>query len=41
MNDCAMTMSYKDHEVWRCEKKGFEAVRGPITDPYRVQILSR
>lgn len=41
MNDCAMTVSYKDQEVWHCEKKGIEAVRGPIDDPYRVQILSR
>jgi hypothetical protein len=41
MNDCAMTVSYKDQEVWRVEKKGFDAVRGPIDDPYRVQILSR
>lgn len=41
MNDCAMTVSYKDQEVWRTEKKGFESVRGPIDDPYRVQVLDR
>ena len=41
MNDCAMAVSYKNQEVWHCEKKGFESVRGPIDDPYRVQILSR
>jgi hypothetical protein len=40
MNDCAMTVKYKDQEVWQCEKKGFEAVRGPIDDVYRVQVLS-
>lgn len=39
MNDCAMTVSYKDQEVWHCEKKGPLAVTGPITDPYRVQVL--
>ena len=33
--------SYKNQEVWRSEKKGVEALRGPIDDPYRVQILGR
>jgi|SRR5579863_6393813 len=41
MNDCAMTVSYKDHEVWHCEKKGPLAVTGPITDTYKVQVLRR
>src|SRR5579872_5545465 len=41
MNDCAMTASYKDQEVWHCEKKGPKAVTGPITDPYKVQVLRR
>jgi hypothetical protein len=41
MNDCGVTVRHKDQEVWHCEVKGFEAIRGPITDPYRVQILSR
>jgi len=41
MNDCGMTVSYKDQEVWHCEKKGPLAVTGPITDPYKVQILRR
>ncbi|HEY2252578.1 MAG TPA: hypothetical protein VGH74_16005, partial [Planctomycetaceae bacterium] len=41
MNDCAMTVKYKDQEVWHCEKKGPLAVTGPITDPYKVQILRR
>lgn len=41
MNDCAMTVSYKDQEVWHCEKKGPLSVTGPITDPYKVQVLRR
>jgi hypothetical protein len=41
MNDCAMSVSYKDQEVWHCETKGPKAVTGPITDPYKVQVLRR
>ena len=41
MNDAEMTVSYKDQEVWHCEKKGQQAVTGPITDPYRVQVIRR
>jgi hypothetical protein len=41
MNDCGMTVSYKDQEIWHCEKKGPLAVTGPITDLYKVQILRR
>jgi hypothetical protein len=41
MNDGAMTVSYSDQQVWQCEKKGPLSVTGPITDPYKVQILRR
>ncbi len=39
MNDCAMTVSYKDQEVWRVE----ETVpwTRPIDKPYHVEILRK